>query len=200
MKKLMIAALAAGSMIALASPAAAQNMVSGNVQVTGNVNARCSVVPPGADGNQAFSGTIALGDLDGTDGTLRTDLEGSTSASPAGSVISTRVVCTAAQNRITVSAGKLSNLALADTNYSNDIDYTAELQVNTASDGIQSARFNTLAPVMGDADRTIGRVAAGAANNVTVRAYGFAAENGGDSLLVAGSYTSTINVTIAPVS
>jgi hypothetical protein len=196
MKKLVLLALAA-STVAVVTPAAAQ--VTGTVEVTGTVVGRCSVVQPGGGAGVAtFTGAIPLGNLDEADGTLLTSLEGTTSAAPAGNVVEARIVCNSANTNIHVEAGKLSNLAPADPGYSNDIDYTAELEVATASTGLQTAKYNTLAPVAADHTKTIGRIAAGAANNVKVRAYALAAEGGLTSLLVAGGYASTITVTINP--
>ena len=195
MKKIVLLALAA-STVAVATPASAQ--VTGTVQVTGNVAARCSVVPAGTS-DSTFTGTIPLGALDEADGTLKAGLEGSSSVAPAGTVVSTRVVCNSASATISVGAGTLSTSTAADTGYSNDINYTAELEVNTTS-GLQYANYNTLTPVAANHTKTVGRLAAGSANNVKVRAYALAAEGGINSLLVAGDYTSTINVTIGPVA
>jgi hypothetical protein len=197
MKKLVLLAMAA-STVAIATPAAAQ--VTGTVEVTGTVVGRCSVVQPGGGvGVGTFGGTIALSDLDEADGTLKATLEGTTSMAPAGTPVETRVVCNSANTNISVNAGKLSNnVPLTDAGYSNDIDYTAELEVNTTA-GLRYATYNTLAPVAADHTKQIGRIAAGAANNIKVRAYALAAEGGLTSLLVAGNYTSTITVTINPV-
>ena len=198
MKKIIFLALAA-STVAVATPASAQTVI-GTVEVTGTVVGRCSVVQPGGSlGVGTFGGTIALSNLDEADGTLKTSLESTISAAPAGTPVETRIVCNSANTNISVNAGKLSNSAAADTGYSNDIDYTAELEVNTTA-GLRYATYNTLAPVAADHTKQIGRIAAGAANNVKVRAYALAAEGGLTSLLVAGNYTSTIIVTISPVA
>jgi hypothetical protein len=196
MKKLVLLALAA-STVAVATPAAAQ--VTGTINVTGTVVGRCSVVQPGGGAGVAtFTGSIPLGNLDEADGTLLTSLEGTTSTAPAGNVVEARIVCNSANTAISVTAGKLSNAAPAATDYSNDIDYTAELEVSTASTGLQYAKYNTLTPVATDHTKIVGRIAAGSANNVKVRAYALAAEAGPTSILVAGDYASTITVTINP--
>ena len=196
MKKIVLLALAA-STAAVATPAAAQ--VTGSVQVTGNVSPRCSVVPAGTS-DSTFTRTIPLGSLDEADGTLKAGLESSSSLTPAGSVVSTRVVCNSASATISVGAGTLSTTATADgTDYSNDINYTAELEVNTTA-GLRYANYNTLTPNAANHTKTVGRLAAGSANNVKVRAYALAAEGGVNSLLVAGDYTSTISVSISPVA
>ncbi len=195
MKKIILLAMAA-STVAIATPAAAQ--VSGTVEVTGTVVGRCSVVAPGGNSTGTFTGAIPLGNLDEADGTLAAGLEGTTSAAPAGVPVEARIVCNSANTNISVNAGKLSNTATADAGYSNDIDYTAELEVNTASTGLQYAKYNTLTPVAADHTKTVGRIAAGSANNVKVRAYALASEGSPTNLLVAGNYASTITVTINP--
>ena len=131
---------------------------------------------------------------------MKVGLEGSNSTTPAGAVVSTRVVCNSASAEISVGAGTLSTGAAADgTDYSNDINYTAELEVNTTS-GLRYATYDTLSPNPLNHTKTVGRLAGGSSNNVKVRAYALAAEGGVNSLLVAGDYTSTINVTIGPVA
>ena len=195
MKKIALLALAATT-AAVATPASAQ--VTGTVEVTGNVAARCSVVPVGTS-DSTFEDTIDIGTLDEADGTLKASLETSNSGTPAGTVVSTRVVCNSASATISVGADTLSTGAEAPTGYANDINYTAELEVNTTA-GLRYATYNTLTPVLANYEKTVGRLAAGTANNVKVRAYALAAEDGPTSLLVAGDYTSTINVTISPVA
>lgn len=196
MKKIALIALAT-SAAAIATPAAAQ--VTGTVDVTGSVAGRCSVVlVAGGAGTSTFNGTIALGALDDADGTLKDTLQGTTSAAAAGSY-STRVICNSANTNIDITADTLdTGSGTPPTGYSREIDYTAEMEVALAPSGSGIVKYNTLTPVLADHTKTVGRIAAGAANNVTVRAYGFAAKGGVTSVLQSGDYTSTITVHIAP--
>jgi hypothetical protein len=203
MKKIILAALAASAAF-VATPAAAQ--VTGTVTVTGTVVGRCSVVTEaGGAGTGTFSGTLDLMTLDDPDGTLRDNLEDSTAAAVAdGLTVATRVVCTSATPTVEISATKLrtGDGTLGVNGYSDDIDYTAQVVVNTASGGLQDRHYNTgtgAAPAGEAASGALtDRIAAGAANNVTVSVYDLAAENGNLSLLNAGTYNGTITVSIQP--
>lgn len=197
MKKYLL--LSAGVAIAAAAnPVAAQSV--GTVNVTGNVAGRCSVVAPGGSAVQSFSGTIGLGQLDDADGTLKTSLEGTTAGSAGGTPVETRVVCTSASVNVDVTADTLANGTRGTapaTGYANEINYTAEMQVALASGSTDKVIFDTAAAANATAAKTVGRLAA-SGNNVTVKAYGFASKGGSAGLLVAGAYTSTITVNIAP--
>lgn len=197
MKKLLL--LSAGVAIAVASNPAAAQSVTGTVNVTGNVLGRCSVVAAGGSAVQVFGGTIGLGQLDDDDGTLKTTLEGTSSAASGGTPVATRVVCTAASVNIDVTANTLANGARGtapDTGYANEINYKAEMEVGLASGSTDKVTYDT-AVGGGAVSKTVGRLAA-SGNNVTVRAYGFATKGGASGLLVAGDYTSTITVNVAP--
>lgn len=189
-----------GAAIAAATPATAQSTTSsGTINVTGNVAGRCSVVVSGSPASQSFSGTIALGTLDESDGTLSTALESTTSAAPGASPVSTRIVCTSASVGLSVTSDTLANgsrFSAPETGYANQIDYVAEMQVGLAAGGTGAVAFDT---AVGGAPTTatVGRLAA-TGQNVTVRAHGFKSRGGPASLLVAGDYTSTITVNIQP--
>lgn len=198
MKKLLL--LSAGVAIAAASSPAAAQSVAGTVNVTGSVAGRCSVVAAGGSAVQSFSGTIGLGSLDDDDGTLKTTLEGTSSAASGGTPVETRVVCTAASVDIDVTADTLANGTRGTapaTGYANEINYTAEMEVSLASGTTDSVSFDTGSVANASAVKTVGRLSA-TGNNVVVRAYGFATKGGASGLLVAGDYTSTITVNVAP--
>lgn len=197
-KTLLLAAIGAA---AISGQASAQTVTTGTVNVTGNVAGRCSVVPAGGTATQSFSGTIALGTLDESDGTLATALENTTNAAPGATPVTTRVVCTAASVGLSITSDTLasgSRLTAPDTGYANQIDYTAEMAVALAAGGEGTVAYNTSAGGA-PSSATVGRLAA-TGNNVTVRAYGFQSRGGSAKLLVAGSYTSTITVNIQPAA
>lgn len=199
MNKLLL--VSAALVAVIASPAMAQN-VTGQVNVTGNVQGRCAVVAAGGAAVQSFAGTIGLGQLDEDDGTLKSGLEGTTSAASGGTPITTRVVCTSATVNIDVAA---DTLAFGDrgtapaSGYANEINYTAEMEVALAGGTTDKVTYATAAASNASAAKTVGRLAA-SGNNVTVRAYGFATKGASTNLLVAGDYSSTITVHVAPVA
>jgi hypothetical protein len=198
MKKIAFAVLMSASAI-VASPAAAQN-VTGTVNVTGVVAARCSVIESGAD-SAAFSGTIDLGRLDAADGTLRSELTSATTTSPADAKkVLARVVCTSANPTISVSATKLAIAGAADagTGYANSIDYVAALRVNTAAATVAEVKFDTGTNTAGTpvTARLGGRIAGGANNNVEVNVSNLRTATG--AVLNQGTYNSVISLLITP--
>ncbi len=198
MKKILLISVGA-AIVAAATPAAAQS-VTGTVNVTGNVQGRCSVVAAGGAATQTFTGTIGLGQLDEDDGTLKAALEGTSSAASGGTPFATRVVCTAATVDVEVAADTLANGTRGTapaTGYANEINYTAEMEVALAAGTTDKVTFETAAASNAPAAKAVGRLAA-SGNNVTVRAYGFATKGAATNLLVAGDYTSTITVNVSP--
>lgn len=195
------AALFAIALASASAPALAQT-VTGTVNLTGNVQGRCSVVSAGGAASSSFTGTIALGTLDEADGTLAPGFETSASASPNGTSVTSRVVCTSASVALAIAADSLANGTRGTapaSGYSNEIDYTAEMQVALAS-GVNSAvTFSTATGATSSSSANVGRLAA-SGNNVTVKAYGFATKGSSSNLLVAGSYASTITVNIQPAA
>ncbi len=158
------------------------------------------MVALGGSAVQTFSGTIGLSQLDEDDGTLKTALEGTTASASGGTPVTTRVVCTSAAVNVDIAADSLANGTRGTapaTGYANEINYTAEMQVALASGSTDKVSFDTAAAANATAAKTVGRLAA-SGNNVTVKAYGFATKGGASGLLVAGDYTSTITVNIAP--
>ncbi|AXU19471.1 hypothetical protein C7W88_11185 [Novosphingobium sp. THN1] len=198
--KTMLSLLAATTAVAMTTaPAQAQTVTTGTVNVTGSVLGRCSVVAPGGSATQAFTGTIALGALDAADGTLATGFTNTTSAASGGTPVATRVVCTSASVSLAIVADRLSTAAAAVSGYSNEIDYTAEMQVALAAGGNGTVTYSTAAGATAANSATVGRLAA-SGNNIAVKAYGFSTRGGASNLLVAGNYTSTITVNIQPVA
>lgn len=197
-KSLLIAGIGA---LALTGPAMAQTSggVTGTVNVTGNVTGICAVVPPGQGNGTTFSGTIALGQLNGSDGTLLTSLSGSSSASPAGT-FSTRVVCTDNNPQVEVSATPLDETPdniTPPTGYSDSIDYSARVAVNTASGGVVNFDTRT-SDATGASGGLNDLIAAGAQNNVNISVFDLDTVGGNTNLLVVGQYLGVISVSISP--
>lgn len=184
-----------------AAPASAQS-VTGNVTINGTVGGRCSVVQQGGGSDTpTFTGTINLQRLDAADGTLRGTLASSSAANPAdGLTVGSRVVCTSANPTIGVIATRLNTGGTTDpgAGYSNDINYTAQLKVNTASGGTKAVSYATLTGGAATTAQLGERIAAGTGNNVDVSIFSLAAEGGSTSLLAEGSYTGLVTVTINP--
>ena len=202
MKKIVLAALASVAAVA-AIPAAAQT-VTGTVNVTGNVQARCAV-QTGATETATFGGTLALGRLDAADGTLRAGLVSSTTAAPADAQkVLARVVCTTGNPTLTVGATRLTNnvTETSVTGYSNIIDYTASLKVTRADSSVADVLFNTKTAAVGSTTSQAlnGRIKGGTDNNVEVSIFGLNAKNGAASVLDSGDYTSVVTVTVAPTA
>ena len=199
MKKTLATVLAIADGFA-AVPAAAQT--TGTVNVTGTVGGRCSVVASGGTTEAStFSGTIDLQRLDATDGTLRSTLTGSTAASPAdGLNVATRIVCNSANPTVGISATALNTGGAVDpgAGYSNDVNYVAQVKVNTASGGTKTVSYATATGGAAATAQLGERIAGGSANNVSVSVYGLLAKGGASSLLAEGKYSSVVTVTVNP--
>jgi hypothetical protein len=190
MKKLFAISVAA-SLVAMASPALAQD-VTGTVNITGTVAPKCLVVPGAAT---SFSQNVALGELAQADGTLATDLA-ARFLSAGGSGLEARVVCTTAAPTISVDATEIQSTAAAAPGYANRIDFTANVAVTTTNG---TANFsNSSAGAALSAAPIGGRLANNGGNNIAITATGFATENATDLLVAASDYTGQIVVVIAP--
>jgi hypothetical protein len=184
------AALALAAVAASAASATSAQTVSGTVNVTGSVASKCAVIP---GGGSTFTGTIALGELALADGTLDTSLSGATNTSS-----SFRVNCNTAAPKVTISATRLhtGDATTAPSGYAKDVNYTARVAIDLANattvntdyltDTLPTATTATLTPI------------ANAANNVRVSVVTPHTLPDATQLLVAGSYASTISVTISP--
>lgn len=166
--------------------------VTGAVTVTGFVTGKCTVQPPSTGNN--FSGTIALGALDGTDGHISSALTGS---SISGASESFTVVCNSARPNITLSATPMTDGVTPDTGYTSSIDYTARLllleTVKSSTFGYSTAGLPP--PTTGNLLNPL----SGSTNNVTVSVDSLNTDSGANSsVLTAGNYTGTVSVTIAP--
>lgn len=199
MNKLALALLV--STTVLASPSLAQQ-VSGTVNVTGTVGGRCSIIEAGTE-KTVFTGSIDLGRLDAADGTLRTELTSSTSASPADAKkVTARVVCTSTNPTIGVSATKLAiaNGGDAGTGYANVIDYVAALRVKTASatTPLAEVKYDTLRDTTAVTAKLGARIAGGTDNNVEVNVSNLRTKDGAANVLNEGTYNSVVSLSVAP--
>ena len=194
MKTLLISAAAIAA-FGFAAPAFAQS-ATGTIAVTGSVNTQCAVITGGS--GSSFTGTIALNELDGSDGTLLNTLSGSTAGAAAGSQ-TFQISCNGSDATVALSASTLSTgTGTAPTGYSRNINYTTEFDGALAAGGTKSVTYTTGAA--SPSSSTLGGRLANAPGNVVVKVYGLSAENGATSLLEAGSYTSSISVSITPIT
>lgn len=186
MKK--FAALALLATAAIATPAMAQS-ASGTIQVTGTVPGKCTAITP-------ITGTITLNDISTSTGTVLSSFSNQT----GGLSRSFTVVCTSANASISVSSDALNNATDSSTGggYTGRVHYTSTLSANKAGGGTATAVYTT-ADVLPAATTTAlaDRLAVGA-NNVTVAVSNGTTTNSGD-VLKAGSYSSTIAITVAPL-
>ena len=192
MKKLAYLSVAAASLFAIASPAAAQD-VTGTVNITGTVAPKCLVVPGAGDD---FGTTVALGELAASDGTLATDLS-TRFSSIGGTGLEARVVCTSAAPTISVDATEITSATAATSGYANRIDYTAHVFVDTTSTSdVEFTNSSTGAALAATAIG--GRLANNGGNNILITATNFATPAATDLLVAATDYTGQIVVVIAP--
>jgi hypothetical protein len=174
---------------------------TGEIDITGSVGAKCTVITGGPGPNGAnFGATVPLGELSDANGHLRSDIQSSSAIGVL--TLPFTLSCSGANAAVTVQADPLANAAAAPTGYANRIDYTA------------NAHFLLIAPVSSTStlDVTDASSVAGAtpgsfgsgkylqnvANNVTITAYSFGTASTATDVLVAGAYAGKILVTITP--
>ncbi|MGA9580859.1 MAG: hypothetical protein WBR13_02685 [Allosphingosinicella sp.] len=197
MNKILLTALAAASTLALASPAAAQS-VSGVVDITGNVADKCIVTDDGTPPSGSFGGSVDLGQLDDTDGTLKDSSVLASAFSAAGAAnLTYRIVCTTPNTQLTVNANELTTGAVVTTGYANTVHYNANVQLSLVG-GNQTLSNDTLLVPAGATQTYTARLATGA-NNVSVTADSFRTPGASDVML-AGTYNGNIQITVAPAN
>ncbi|WP_423603668.1 hypothetical protein [Sphingomonas sp. MS122] len=187
--KTVLSMLAMGTAL-IATSAMAQD-TTGTVNITGSVAPKCLVVP-GA--GSTFDRTVALGELAGTDGKMRTNLEADFNAA----AVTARVVCTTAAPTISVNADAITaQTATAVAGYDNSIDFTANVAVTTTT-GPAGPFANDSAAAAG-ADTVIGgRVANNGSDNIAITATNFRTNTINDLLAADPVYTGKITVVIKP--
>lgn len=197
MNKILLTALAAASALALASPAAAQS-VSGVVDITGSVADKCIVTDDGTPPSGSFGGSVNLGQLDDTDGTLKDSSVLATAFSAAGAAnLTYRIVCTTPNTQLTVNANELTTGAIVSAGYANTVHYNANVQLSLVG-GNQTLSNDTLLVPAGASQTFTARLATGA-NNVSVTADTFRTPGASDVML-AGTYNGNIQITVAPAN
>lgn len=191
--KYLMMALGAGSMIAMAAPAAAQT-VTGTINITGSVANKCTVLP-GSD--STFGGTVGLGELAQADGTMATDLATRFNAAGNAAQLNFRVVCNTATPTVAVTATPLTTAGTPPTGYSSRVDYAAHVAVSLTTGGPQTFSNDSRSGATSGPTATTSRIANNGGNNIAVTADTFGTPNATD-LLTAGSYTGNISIVIAP--
>ncbi len=186
MKKIALIALAA-SAAAIATPAAAQN-ASGTVGVTGTVAAKCTAITP-------ITGTITLTELALANGTVDSAFTSQT----GGLTRSFTVKCTGATPSITVSSDSLNNSTsnTTENGYTGRVHYTSTLVADKATTGVATAAYTSADTPPAATTTNLGAPLKNAADNVRVTVSAGATTNPAD-VLKAGSYSSTIAITVSP--
>lgn len=191
MKKLIAISTLASAIALAATPAQAQS-VSGTVTINGTVGAKCLVTDAGDDPNPDFGGIVDLGALDDTDGTLRTISP--IAASSDLNNLGFRIVCTTANPVVSVTAAPMTTAATAPTGYANTVHFTADTDFDVigGTDEFQVVTDGTAT----NGGSLTDRLATGA-DNVRVDLSNFHTPGASD-VLVAGSYTGTVSITVSP--
>ena len=194
MKKVVALATMA-AVAALAATSAQAQSVSGTVTIEGTVGEKCLVTDAGANPDPDFGGLIDLGDLDDTDGTLRSIA--AISASGDLDNLGFRVVCTTANPSVEVSATALVNSAAGapPSGYANTVDYTADIDFDTVSG---TDEFQVVTDGTSTAGGALSARLATGQHNVRVDLSGFNTP-GADDVLMAGDYTGAVSITISPI-
>jgi hypothetical protein len=196
MKTLLILACAS-ALGAFAAPAMAAD-VTGTVDITGLVAAKCTVITGGS--GSTFGSTIALGELSDPDGTLSAAYKNSTLVAPASAVQNFRVSCTGANNAISVTANPIVSAAGAPSGFTNHVDYTSSVDFAVVGGAASSPERFTAASNGAAATGPLGANVrlANVANNIQVRIYGLNTANATDVLVAGNDYAGSVVVTIGP--
>lgn len=189
MKKIALVALAASA--AIATPAAAQS-VTGTISLTGNVQAKCFVVPTNAS---TFSDSVDFLALDAADGTLRAGL-----ATQFGTRNYT-VKCNGTNPKIAITANALSTVTAVTAGYDNSIDFSANVTVDATGANATTttpAAFTDSSTTIGGSTATaVGSALSNAANNIHISTSGYAT-NALTDILAVGTYNGSVVVVISP--
>ncbi len=185
MKKIALIAMTAAA--AIASPAMAQTAVTGTINLTGSVAAKCFVVP---GSGSTFGETVAFGELAQADGTVRTDL------ATAFATRSATVKCTSAAPTISVDSTALATTAPGGAGYDNSIDFTASVAVTTT--GANAGPFTNDSANAALAATAIGSPLANSASNINITTSNYRTNTATDLLVASPTYTGSIVIVIAP--
>ena len=184
MKK--FAFLVAAAAAVIASPAMAQQAVSGTITLTGNVAKKCYVGTDNAV--TGFSASHDFLELAQADGTLRSGLA---TEMDVDTTMDFTIKCNTGNPTVTISRTAMSTIAAPAAGYTNTISYNAIVAIDKASG---TATFDTDAGTAPVATGPLGGAIAATGPNVHVTANTFAATG----ILVAGDYSGQISISIAP--
>ena len=181
------AAIVLAAVAALASTPALAD-ATGTVVINGTVAAKCTATDP-------IAGTISLGELAKTDGTVDKVFAGATN----GLSRNFTVRCNGTNPQLSVEAKSLVNAAATNSpnGYTNTVDYTAKLAAKGAKGGTTSISDLSL-----NAGATTGRIGdrlAAEANNVTLTISDGVTSNS-TAILEAGSYAGSVDIVISPAA
>ena len=200
MKRTLIAACAAFALTGLMAGSASAADAVGTVTLNGSVASKCTVVTGGTSGGLLFSASFpASGTPELADAVGHLAAFGPFSTNGNGNF---QVNCNKANPVITLVASSMTTGISAPTGYANTITYTAYADF-AAING--SSTTSTVTRTVASGAAASGPTALGAGlylqnvgNNVVVRADTFATAGGASNILVAGTYSGTITVTITP--
>lgn len=185
MKKFTALALLATA--AIATPAMAQT-ATGTVQVTGTVSAKCAITSTAPT-------AITLNELALSNGTV----DSAFSSQTGGLTRSFTVKCTSSSPTVAVSSTQLNNTTDSTTGggYTGQVQYTSTVVADKSPSGTATTSYTTAAVLPAASSVNLGAPLANSADNVRVTVSNGTTTNTGD-LLKAGSYSSTITVTVSP--
>ncbi len=183
--------LVAAPLALVAAPAAAQT-VTGTIDMTGTVAAKCFVVPTNGS---TFTDSVDFTALDQANGTLRTGL-----ATDFGTRNYT-VKCNGTNPKLAITANVLATATPVSAGYDNSIDFSATVSVDAtganATTATPAAFTDSSTTVGGTTATAVGSSLANAANNIHISTTGYATNTATD-LLAVGTYTGSVVVTISP--
>lgn len=195
MKKIALLALTAAAVFA--TPAAAQT-VTGTINITGSVEAKCMVVS-GGNASSTFGTTVALGELAQANGTLKDSATlAGTFNTVGGAGISAHVVCTSADATVTVDADPLVSPSGngAPTGYTNTVHYQADVTFTKTSGTVLVSNDTTAAAATSSA---LGGRFAATGSNISVATSSWRTPASGDLLTSGTDYAGKIVVTVSPL-
>src|SRR5690606_13171 len=186
MNKTALLFAAAAAVASLSSPAFAQ--ASGTVVVNGTVAAKCTAV-------DAIGGSISLGELARTDGTV----DKAFASAPSGLSRNFTVRCNGSNPKLSVEARSLVNAAATNSpnGYTNTVDYTAKLAAKGAKGATTTVADQSVAA--GATSAPLNDRLAAEANNI-VLTIGEGMTSNATAILEAGTYAGSVDIVISPAA
>ena len=192
-----VASATAALVMALAAGTASAADAVGTLTVTGTVASKCTVITGGTAGGVLFSSNFgATTELSDSSGHLISNF-GAFTSNGAGDF---QINCNKANPSITLAASPMTTTDAAPTGYANTVSYTAYADIGAISGAnATSTVTRTVASgaSTGPTGLGSGLYVRNIANNVVVRADTFHTAAPSD-ILVAGSYSGTITLTLTP--